>query len=40
MKHKNNNSKINMLTKELTQRIFTNYETFKVNIRQGFGDIK
>jgi hypothetical protein len=33
MAYKNNNRKVNILAREPTQRIFTNYETFKANIR-------
>jgi hypothetical protein len=38
--YKNSNGKVNTLAKEPTQRMFINYEIFKTNIRQVFGDIK
>jgi hypothetical protein len=38
--YKNNDRKVNTLARKSTQRIFTNYKTFKINIQQVFRDIK
>jgi hypothetical protein len=38
--YKNSDGKVNTLARESIQRIFTNYEMFKANIQQVFGDIK
>jgi hypothetical protein len=38
--HKNNNKQVNMLARDLTQKIFISYRTFKDNIQQVFGDIE
>jgi hypothetical protein len=40
MAYKNNNRKINTLARKPTRGMFTNYETFKTNIQQVFGDIE
>jgi hypothetical protein len=40
MAYKNSDSQVNTLARELTQKIFTSYRTFKDNMRQVFGDIE
>jgi hypothetical protein len=40
MAYKNNNRQVNILARDLTQKIFTSYKIFKDNIQQVFGDIK
>jgi hypothetical protein len=40
MNHKNIKGKVITITRDMTQVMFTNYNTFKENIRQVFGDIE
>jgi hypothetical protein len=40
MKHKTIEGKVITIARDMTQAIFTKYNTFKESIRQVFGDIK
>jgi hypothetical protein len=40
MNHKNIKGRVTTIARDTTQAIFTNYDTFKENIRQIFGDIE
>jgi hypothetical protein len=40
MNYKNIEGRVTIITRDTTQVIFTNYNTFKENIQQVFGDIK
>jgi hypothetical protein len=40
MNHKNIKGRVITITRDTTQAIFTNYDMFKENIRQVFGDIE
>jgi hypothetical protein len=40
MNHKNIEGRVIIITRDMTQAIFTDYNTFKENIRQVFGDIE
>jgi hypothetical protein len=40
MNHKSIKKKVIIVARDTTQAMFTNYNTFKENIRQVFGDIE